>query len=132
MKKLTKKGIKLKISGIIQIKDDNVSIPTIPAVGYTKALSDYVIDYTEKSQIVADQRKNKELDILTGKEFSKETGNLLAKLVPAMSSMLPDKSYEGNLDKLGVVDKESPNSIAIYADSFEDKENIIKCIKFKR
>ncbi len=128
MKKLTKKGIKLKISGIIQIKDDNVSIPTIPAVGYTKALSDYVIDYTEKSQIVADQRKNKELDVLTGKEFSKETGNLLAKLVPAMSSMLPDKSYEGNLDKLGVVDKESPNSIAIYADSFEDKENIIKCI----
>ena len=41
---------------------------------------------------------------------------------------LVEKSYEGNLKKLGVVDKESPNSIAIYADSFEDKENLIKCI----
>ncbi len=128
MKKLTKKGIKLKISGIIQIKDDNVSIPTIPAMGYTKALSDYVIDYTSKSKIVAEQMKNTETDILTGKEFSKEQGNLLAKLVPAMAALLPEKSLEGNLKKLGVVDEGSPTSIAIYADSFEDKENIIKCI----
>ena len=128
VKKLTQKGIKLKIAGIIQIKNDNVAIPTIPAIGYTKALSDYVIDYTAKSEVVADQTKTKKVDVLTGKEFDKEQGSLLAKLVPAMAAMMPEKSYEGNLKKLGVVDKESPNSIAIYADSFEDKENLIKCI----
>ncbi|MBQ7740349.1 MAG: ABC transporter ATP-binding protein/permease [Eubacterium sp.] len=128
IKKLTEKGIKLKISGIIQIKDDNVSIPTIPAIGYTKALSDHVIDYTSKSKVVADQLKNEKLDVLTGKRFDKEQGSLLAKLVPAMAAMMPEKSYKGNLTKLGVVDEASPNSIAIYADSFEDKEEIIKCI----
>ena len=128
VKKLTQKGIKLKIAGIIQIKNDNVAIPTIPAIGYTKALSDYVIDYTAKSEVVSDQMKTKKVDVLTGKEFDKEQGSLLAKLVPAMAAMMPEKSYEGNLKKLGVVDKESPNSIAIYADSFEDKENLIKCI----
>ena len=130
MKKLTQtKGIKLKISGIIQIKNDNVAIPTIPAIGYTKALSDHVIDYTAGSQIVKDQMANKKVNVLSGKEFSKEQGNLLAKLVPAMAAMMPDKTYEGNLEKLGVVDKNSPTSIAIYADSFEDKEKIIKCIE---
>ena len=129
IKKLTKdKAIKLKISGIIQIKNDNVAIPTIPAVGYTKALSDHVINYTSESQIVKDQLANKKVNVLSGKEFSKEQGNLLAKLVPAMAAMMPEKSYEGNLSKLGVVDEDSPTSIAIYADSFEDKENIIKCI----
>ncbi len=129
VKKLTQKGIKLKISGIIQIKNDNVAIPTIPAVGYTKALSDYVIDYTSKSKIVADQMKNKDIDILSGKRFDEAQGNLLAKLVPAMAALMPEKTYEGNLKKLGVVDEASPNSIAIYADSFEDKESIIKCIE---
>ena len=129
MKKLTKdKAIKLKISGIIQIKNDNVAIPTIPAVGYTKALSDHVIDYTAESQIVKDQMKNKNINVFSGKDFSKEQGNLLAKLVPAMAAMMPDKTYEGNLEKLGVIDRESPTSIAIYADSFEDKEQILKCI----
>ena len=49
-------------------------------------------------------------------------------LLQIMSALLPDKTYEGNLEKLGVVDKESPTSIAIYADSFEDKEELIKCI----
>ena len=128
VRKLTEKGIKLKISGIIQIKDDNVAIPTIPAIGYTKALSDHVIEYTSKSKVVEYQLKNDKFDVLTGKNFADEHGNLLAKLVPALASMMPEKSYDGNLQKLGVVDVASPNSIAIYADSFEDKENIIKCI----
>lgn len=129
IKKLTKDGIKLKISGIIQIKNDNVAIPTIPAIGYTRALSDYVIDYSAKSSVVKDQMKNKELDVLTGKEFSKEKDNLLAKLVPAMSALIPKKSYEGNLEKLGVIDENSPTSIAIYADTFDEKEKVIKCIE---
>ncbi len=129
IKKLTEKGIKLKIAGIIQIKNDNVAIPTIPAVGYTKALSDYVIEYTKNSQIVKDQMASTEIDVLNGKEFAKEQMNLLAKLVPAMSALIPEKSYKGNLEKLGVINEDSPTSIAIYADTFEDKENIINCIK---
>jgi len=129
IRKLTENGITLKISGIIQIKNDNVAIPTIPAVGYTKALSDYVIDYTLKSQVVADQSADTETDLLTGKAFAAEQGNLLAKLVPAMSALIPEKSYKGNLEKLGVINEDEPTSIAIYADNFDDKEKILECIQ---
>ncbi|MBQ9227883.1 MAG: ABC transporter ATP-binding protein/permease [Eubacterium sp.] len=126
---LTENGITLKIAGIIQVKDDNVAIPTIPAIGYTKALSDYVIDYAAQSEIVQAQTADTENDLLTGKPFAAEGESLLAKLVPAMSALVPKKSYEGNLEKLGVVNKDEPTSIAIYADTFEDKEQVIKCIE---
>lgn len=128
MRKLTKKGIELKIAGIIRVKNDNVSIPTIPAVAYTKALTDYVADYTAKSKIVREQLKNPETDVLTGKSFALEQDNFITKMMGAMASFMPQKSYQGNLDKLGVVDKDSPNSIAIYADNFDDKEKLIECI----
>ena len=129
IRSLTKSCIKLKISGIIQIKDDNVAIPTIPAVAYTKALSDYVIDYASKSDVVKAQEKNGDYDVLTGKPFASEQTSLLAKLVPAMKALIPEKSLEGNLEKLGVISDDNPTSIAIYADSFEDKEKVIDCIK---
>jgi putative ABC transport system permease protein len=128
MKKLTKKGIELKISGIIRVKDDNVAIPTIPAMAYTKALSDYVADYTMKSKVVKEQLKHPETDVLTGKSFASEKDSIFTKMMGAMASFMPQKSYEGNLDKLGVVDENSPNSIAIYADNFDDKEKLIECI----
>lgn len=129
VRKLTKNAIKLKISGIIKIKNDNVAIPTIPAIGYTKALTDYVINYTKESEVVKAQQKNKNLDVLTGKTFESEKNNIFAKMLGAFSNMLPKKTYEANLEKLGVVSEDDPTSIAIYADSFDDKDKIINCIK---
>ncbi len=126
---IAEKSIPLKISGIIQVKNDNVAIPNIPAVGYTKALSDYVISYSADSEIVKDQSENPELDVLTGKFFADEKDSLLARLVPAMKALIPDKTLEGNLEKLGVISYDSPTSISIYADSFDEKEAIIECIK---
>ncbi|MCR5207346.1 MAG: ABC transporter ATP-binding protein/permease [Eubacterium sp.] len=129
IRKATKNAIKLKISGIIKIKNDNVAIPTIPAVGYTKALTDYVINYTRDSEVVKAQLKNKDFDVLTGKTFKAEQNNIFAKMFGALSSMLPKKTYDANLEKLGVISEDSPTSIAIYADTFEDKDKIINCIK---
>ena len=125
---LTQNGIKLKISGIIQVKKDNASIPTIPAIGYTKALSDYIINYTKDSEVVKAQLASEDYDMLTGKYFAQEQDNLLSKLMGAMASMMPKKTYEANLEKLGLISEDSPTSIAIYADTFEDKEKITKCI----
>lgn len=129
VRKLTKNAIKLKISGIIKIKNDNVAIPTIPAVGYTKALTDYVINYTKDSEVVKAQINNPELDMLTGVEFAKEKDNIFAKLFGALASMMPKKTYDANLEKLGVISEENPTSIAIYSATFEDKEKIISCIE---
>ncbi len=129
IRKLTKNAIKLKISGIIKIKNDNVAIPTIPAIGYTKELTDHIIEYTKSSKVVADQQKNPDFDVLTGKTFKAEKDNIFAKMFGALASMMPQKSYEANLEKLGVVREDTPTSISIYSASFDDKEKIIECIK---
>ena len=128
IRKLTQNGITLKVTGVIQVKRDNASIPTIPAIGYTKALSDYVINYTKDSEVVKAQVESTDFDMLTGKYFAKEQDSLLKKLMGAMASLMPQKSYEANLQKLGLISDDSPTSIAIYADSFDDKEKITKCI----
>ncbi|MBR5459692.1 MAG: FtsX-like permease family protein, partial [Clostridia bacterium] len=38
-------------------------------------------------------------------------------------------TYEDNLKAFGVISKEAPSSISIYADSFEDKDMIADCIE---
>lgn len=49
-------------------------------------------------------------------------------MLEAYEELVPAASYEGNLEKFGYVDLKSPSSINIYADNFEDKEAITKCI----
>ena len=63
-------GIKLKISGIVRQNDDNDNALINKAVGYTKALTDYLIDYADKSEVVKAQRDNKDINITNGMAFS--------------------------------------------------------------
>ena len=65
-------GIPMKVSGIIRPKADATSAMLSGAVAYTKALSDYIIDYTAESQIVIDQLANPEIDVFTGLPFKTE------------------------------------------------------------
>lgn len=63
-------GIKLKISGIVRQNDDNDNALINKAVGYTKALTDYLMDYADKSEVVKAQRENKDINITNGMAFS--------------------------------------------------------------
>ena len=49
-------------------------------------------------------------------------------LVSLYDQYLSGGSYEANLASFGVVDVDTPSSIALYADSFEDKDRIADCI----
>ena len=85
MSNVISKGLDLKIVGIIKpSQDSNVSINN--GVGYTKELTEYVINNINNSDIVKDQLNNKEIDVFTNKPFDAVT------------------SYEMNLTKVGVVD----------------------------
>lgn len=46
-----------------------------------------------------------------------------------MGAQYTDATYEGNLTLLGVTDLNSPSSIRLYANSFENKDQIISIIK---
>lgn len=88
-------GIKLKISGIVRQNDDNDNALINKAVGYTKALTDYLMDYADKSEVVKAQRENKDINITNGMEFS--PADDAAKIADA-------RTY---LTNLGVSDKAS-------------------------
>lgn len=88
-------GIKLKISGIVRQNDDNDNALINKAVGYTKALTDYLMDYADKSEVVKAQRENKDINITNGMAFS--PADDAAKIADA-------RTYLANL---GVSDKAS-------------------------
>ncbi len=62
-------GIKMKVSGIIRPKEDAASAMLQGSVAYTKALTDYVIDYTSKSEVVKAQLENTETDVISALPF---------------------------------------------------------------
>ncbi len=187
--KLIENAVKLKVSGVIRVKKDAKSPSINSAVAYSSKLTDYVIQYTDKSEIVKEQQANPQVNVLNGIKFEvpddkskiAETKSYISgrpvsekaqlfqimmmnqsgekkndgKTIPqamgeeAMAKSLdkwlaetPDDafilsfysqflkagSYQENMKAFGKVSYDSPNSINIYADSFEDKEAISDCI----
>ncbi len=197
-----KEAMKIRISGIVKPKEgmDTKYIPS--PLGYTNALTDYLINYTSDSEIVKEQLANPKTNVISGLPFLPENddekaaavkkyilslktsekamliGSIYEDIKDQISAMksqdpsakvdIPDiskmneeqraaivdqylsmpetaqtksqliqfyekyistGSYDENLKKLGVVDKDTPSTIAIYADSFEDKESIADCIE---
>ena len=45
-----------------------------------------------------------------------------------MPATMSDSSYDANIEKLGVIDPESPSTISIYASTFENKDSIIEIV----
>ena len=64
------KAVTLKISGIIRPNGDAVSNMITGSIGYTKALTEHVINETAKRDIVAQQLADKTVDIFTGLPFA--------------------------------------------------------------
>ena len=110
IKNIVEKGIDLKIVGIIKPSEEsNLSVTN--GIGYTKELTEYVINKNNESKIIKEQKENKEKNVFTNKKFESL------------------ESYEYNLSKIGGVDLEDPYTINIYPKNFESKEKIEDFIK---
>lgn len=105
-----KTAYKLKIVGIVRLKENVGSGAITTPVAYTKALTDYIIDATNNSAPVVYQRENPDMDATTGKPF---TGN---------------QNVAGILASMGVADKDTPSSISVYPTSFNNKDYVIGLI----
>ncbi len=185
--KLLENTVELKITGIVRPIDiTNLSIMSV--VAYTHKLTDYVIDYTDKSDIVLTQKDTPEKNVLTGMNFeaqdddekitdatnyisklslsdkaalyrtimyysaeneepNKQDTSMIMAQSPAMDeatmAALLDRwlveaaerdfliafydqyikgaSYENNMEAFGKLSYDTPSSISIYVDTFEDK-----------
>ncbi len=69
LEEAVKKGIDLRIVGLVKLKEDASSqnIPT--SVGYTTLLTNKIADYCNTSEIVRKQMENPKTDVLTGQQF---------------------------------------------------------------
>jgi len=188
IKNLLDSAMKLKITAIVRPNEDPKGISINTTLGYTKALTDYIIAHTDDSPVVRAQRANPNVDVVSGLNFSPDDdaakiadtiiyiralgvsdkaalyknimmaqaatnpaimGQLMGKTETELAAMMdayleaPDDkvllsiydtyistgTYEENLEDFGVVNLDTPSSVNIYTDSFENKEAISDCIR---
>lgn len=70
IKNQLEKAIELKVSGIVRPKEDTDTLLITTTVGYTQALTDYIIDYTNNSEVVKAQKASETINVLNGMDFS--------------------------------------------------------------
>lgn len=72
MEQAAENGLKLKVVGILKPDADSlISSTNSGGIGYTHALTEYMIDKTNSSELVKAQKENPDVDVFTGIEFSK-------------------------------------------------------------
>ena len=147
MKNVIANSEEIKIVGIIKRNEEAVGDDSsYGLIGYRGELMDHLIDRINASEIAKEQLSNKEINVFTGREFSTNSVIDLKNLPPeqqaAMANMSQaelaaymksyaenmSSSYEENISKLGISDRENPDSISIYPKDFDSKEKIIEII----
>lgn len=102
-------GYKVKIVGILKPKDAKSSTLLSSGIGYTKELTDYMCNIDKDSEIVKNQKENKNSNVLSPNK-----------------APIDDATYTGLLKILG--GDSTPTQISIYPTSFDDKEKILNVI----
>uniref|UniRef100_UPI00143956F0 ABC transporter ATP-binding protein/permease n=1 Tax=Anaerosporobacter faecicola TaxID=2718714 RepID=UPI00143956F0 len=188
LENLVTNALSLKIKGIIRLNEDADTALINNTIGYTSALTDYIITQTNESAVVKAQQEQKDINVLTGISFTptdenakqqdtlsylknlgiSEKAAICKDILNTMYSSDPNTakqilsqdeatiaasfdqylqdpeaevldmiydtyisagSYDENMTTFGVVNLDTPSSIQIYADSFNDKDSITNCIK---
>lgn len=147
IKNVVKNAQEVKVVGIIRQKDNTMSSGMLGGIYYSSKMSDYVIEQCENSQIVKEQKENKDINIFTGNSFKSNKKLDFSSLTPQQqmqfASMSREEmmaymqtyndnmnaSYESNLKKMGVVNLDSPSQISLYAKDFDSKEALADCIE---
>ena len=84
MKVKIDEALKLKISGIVRPDPEAVAASLTGAIGYTSALTDYILERTAASEVVKAQLASEEKDVLTGLKFDDGTTE-----IPTGAAMAP-------------------------------------------
>lgn len=140
----------IKIVGIIKQNPETVATSMREGIGYTKELEEYVINKSNESKIVKEQKDNPDVNVFSGLDFPNEdekeefsydslsneqkmamarlSAEELGKMMETYTENM-NSSYEKNLEKLGAIDLSNPTSISIYPRDFASKDGITKEIE---
>ncbi len=115
MTDLVNNGVEIKIVGIIRPNENAVATSVTGAIGYTAALTDYVIKHTNDSEIVKQQMDNQEVDVFTGIEFNQgEEKEITMDDVNAYIATMDEESQTQM--KAYLADKSEEQIIAMFKD----------------
>lgn len=70
LNRLVNNGIELKIVGVVRLKEDTTNSLFPGNIGYTKVLTDYIIDYGRNSSVVQAQMATPNVNVLNGMSFT--------------------------------------------------------------
>ena len=72
-------GVALKVVGIIRPSEEATSAMLQGSICYSNQLTRYIIEQSETSQVVADQKADPTVDVINGLTFRENTGNMTDK-----------------------------------------------------
>ena len=70
-----KEGIELKVVGVLRQKEDSKNDLINGTIGYTKELTNFIIDRTNNSKVVKAQEDNKDVNIMNGLKYNVSSDN---------------------------------------------------------
>lgn len=71
LKEMLSDALKLKVVGVVKANAEDTNLIS-STVGYTKALTDYLIEYTNKSAVVKAQQASEDINVINGMQFAPE------------------------------------------------------------
>lgn len=150
MKEKIDNAEEIKVVGIIKQNEQTVATGMPGGIGYYKELKEYVINKSNETQIVKEQKENSNINVFSGLEFPNEDDNndfdynsLSNEQKMAMSKLSSEEiaelmnaytenknaSYDKNMQKLGAIDLNNPTAINIYPKDFVSKDKIAEAIE---
>ncbi len=121
---VTEGGTKVKVSGIVRLKEGVATGSLTSPLCYTKALTDLFITKNFEQPLVKQELKQAEnVDKFPALKETLKDGDKELEW-----SIISQDKYEAEMSKLGIVYKDKPYSIAIYPISFEAKDKVTALI----
>ena len=92
---VTEGGVELKIAGIVRPKEGAASTSISGAIGYTKELTDYILEQNSASEVINQQKATPEVNVLTGLKFerTKYTPETIHELVDKIDAATMELFY---------------------------------------
>ncbi len=121
-----RKPIKIKVCGILRLKEGASAGALSQTIYYTPKFTEHLMDKTQTLPVVKDQMDYLEYDNGLGTVFSVISYNGENWFNPGDEK--GSKALTATSTSLGLVDKNDPLSISIYPTSFENKDYVVDII----
>ena len=118
-KLLDEKGINLKISGIIRPREDATASSISGAIGYTRDLTNKILEMNENSEIIKQQKATPDYNVLTGLKYERThyTPETIKDLVAKVDDSTMEQFY-GYMTQMILSNPEFSDRINVTKDSF--------------